>query len=115
MSSQSLNDPGLIVCLDPATGKRRWSILNTLRFGSLATHVVNGGTVVSAITLDHRLVTLQPQTGKVLSIAAIASTETNWFEATYLLAINDGFVYIVGSNQKLLRYDLSKLATYTSQ
>ncbi|QEG00411.1 Regulatory protein BlaR1 [Stieleria maiorica] len=105
-SQRSLNDPGAMICVDKATGVKRWSIVNSLGFSYSSDTTENS---VVTVCLDHRLMRLDRANGRVQFIGTLPESSARWQGESYKLVTNDGFAFVVGAEKQVWRFDLDKL------
>lgn len=105
-SQQSLNEAGAMICVDKATGEKRWSLINALRYS-----YSNGTTPdsVVTVTLDHKLMQIDRVSGELLCLGILPRLDHQRQGESYHVALDDGFVFIVDAKKQVWRFDLSKL------
>ncbi len=67
---------------------------------------------IVTVTLDHRLLRIDPATGQVQFIGILPKLDVRWQGEFYALALDGGFVFIVDGEKQAWRFDLSKLKSH---
>ncbi|TWT83946.1 Regulatory protein BlaR1 [Planctomycetes bacterium CA13] len=102
----SLNEPGVMFCVEKASGKVRWSLGNPFLF-SRSSGLSDDSLVT--VTLDHKLVRIDRASGNVQYIGMLPVANPRSQGEFYAVALDNGFVFVVDAEKQVWRFDLSQL------
>ncbi|WP_182865401.1 M56 family metallopeptidase [Rhodopirellula sp. JC639] len=105
-SHQNLDDPDAMICVDKATGTKRWSLVHST--GLAKANAVTGDAIIT-VGLDYKLMRIDRATGNVQFAGALPTRDRYPNGEFYAVAVDDGFAFIVDAAKQVWRYDVSKL------